>query len=130
MRTTYSVRTGFGKSWKSIIPFSRTWKVLENSFFDRWLWKSYGFFSVAHFKPCIRKLCLDKIHELESKCTCMEQDIESLCASADNLAESAEKKGNMLDLTKSNSFRRTAKSKREELEVIDNEIKCMKDNLH
>ena len=77
-----------------------------------------------------RKLCLDKIHELERKRTCLEQDIQSLCASADKLAESAEKKGNMLDLTKSNSFRRTAKSKNEELEIIDAEIKRMKDNLH
>ena len=87
-------------------------------------------FSVAHLKPCKRKLCSDKIYDFESKRACLLQDIESLCASADQLAESVEKKGNMLDLTKSNSFRRTAKSKREELEVIGTEIKHMKDNLH
>ena len=103
---------------------------MENSFFNHWLWKNYGFFSVGHLKPCKRKLCSDKIHELASKRSCLEQDIESLCTFADKLFKSAEKKGDMLDLTKSNSFRRTAKSKREELEVIDTEIKCMIDNQH
>lgn len=77
-----------------------------------------------------RKLCLDKIHELESKRTCLEQDIDSLCYSADKLADLAEKKGNMLELTKSNSFRRAAKSKKSELDVLNAEIKRMKDNLH
>ena len=91
---------------------------MENSFFDLWQWKSYGVFSAAHLKPCKKLPCFR-----------LEQGIESLCASADNLAESAEKKGNMLDLTKANSLRGTAKSKKEELEVIDTEIKRVKDNL-
>ena len=76
-----------------------------------------------------RKLCLDEIRQLESKRSCLEQDIHSLCTSADSLAESAEKKGNMLDLTKSNSFRRTVKLKSEELEVLNSEMKRLKDSL-
>ena len=60
---------------------------------------------------------MDTIHELESKRTCLEQDTDSLCA-ADKLADLDEKKGNMLDLTKSNRFRRAAKSKRSELEAF------------
>ena len=76
-----------------------------------------------------RKLCLDEIHQLESKRSCFEQDIQSLCNSADRLAESAEKKGNLFDLSKSNSFRRTAKQKTQELDVLNNEIKRLRDSL-
>lgn len=76
-----------------------------------------------------RKLCLDEIHQLERKRSCLEQDIQSLHTSADKLAEQAEKVGNMLDLTKSNSFRRTAKAKSDELDVLSSEIKRLKDNL-
>jgi hypothetical protein len=35
----------------------------------------------------------------------------------------------MLDLSKSNSFKKIAKSKRSELRVLDREIKCIKDDL-
>ena len=76
-----------------------------------------------------RKLCLDNIHELESKRIRLEQDIESLLDSAGKLAENAEKKGNMLELTKSNSFRRIAKNKGSELEVLNAEIKRLKETL-
>ena len=34
---------GFGKLWKLMMSFSRTWKVLESRRFSKWLWKSFGF---------------------------------------------------------------------------------------
>ena len=34
---------GFGKLWKLIMQFSRTWKVLENEDFSIWRCKSFGF---------------------------------------------------------------------------------------
>ena len=32
-----------GKLWKFIIPFSRTWKVLEKGGNSKWLWKGSRF---------------------------------------------------------------------------------------
>ena len=52
-------------------------------------------------------------------------EIESLLTSADGLAEAAEEKGN---LTKSNSFRKSARAKKLELELIESEIKKLKEN--
>lgn len=52
----------------------------------------------------------------------MTNDIESLTKSADEWVEKAEKTGNLMFVTKSNSFRRTAKEKSAMLRSIDEEL--------
>lgn len=65
-----------------------------------------------------RKHVLDTIDELKTKRKRIERDIESLTQSADKFAEKAEETGQLDFVTKSNSLRRTAKQKKQELATI------------
>ena len=58
-----------------------------------------------------RKATLDSIEELKDKKK-IKLDIDSLLKSADELSEKAESTGKMTFVTQSNSFRRTAKKKK------------------
>jgi len=58
-----------------------------------------------------RKLLNDEIEELQKKKRFLHTDIDSLTASADEYAEKAEQTQQVSWLTKSNSFRRSAKEK-------------------
>ena len=53
-----------------------------------------------------RKLLNDEIEELQKKKRCLQTDIDSLTASADEYAEEAEQTHQVSWITKSNSFRR------------------------
>ena len=37
------VPESFGKLWRAIMLFSRTWKGLEKGGFSNWAWNSFGF---------------------------------------------------------------------------------------
>jgi len=65
-----------------------------------------------------RKLLNDEI-----KKRCLHTDIDSLTASADEYAEKAEQTHQVSWLTKSNSFRRSAKEKSTEMTAVEEQLK-------
>lgn len=69
-----------------------------------------------------RKATLDSIEELKDKKKKIKLDIDSLLKSADELSEKAESTGKMTFVTQSNSFRRTAKEKKESLIELDQKL--------
>jgi len=70
-----------------------------------------------------RKLLNDEIDELQNKIRCLQTDIDSLTTSADEYAEKAEHSHQVSWITKSNSFRRSAKEKRAEVTVVEEQLK-------
>jgi hypothetical protein len=79
-----------------------------------------------------RKLTiLDEIEDLKKKRKRLEKDIDILMKSADEMADKAENTGRVAWITKSNSLRRTAKNKQEELKslrsVIDEKTNSLRD---
>ena len=70
-----------------------------------------------------RKLLNDEIDELQNKKRCLQTDIDSLTTSADEYAEKAEQTHQVSWITKSNSFRRSAKEKRAEVTVVEEQLK-------
>jgi len=69
------------------------------------------------------KLLNDEIDELQNKKRCLQTDIDSLTTSADEYAEKAEQTHQVSWITKSNSFRRSAKEKRAEVTVVEQQLK-------
>lgn len=69
-----------------------------------------------------RKAFTDELEDLKKKRARMEADICALEKSADEYAEKAESSGNLTFISKSNSFRRTAKEKKESLLKIEKQI--------
>ena len=69
-----------------------------------------------------RKAVLDDINESKEKKKRLGSEITELLKSADELAEKAEQTGKLVNLTKSNSLRRTAKQKQEELVCVETEL--------
>ena len=69
------------------------------------------------------KLLNDEIDELQNKKRCLQTDIDSLTTSADEYAEKAEHSHQVSWITKSNSFRRSAKEKRAEVTVVEEQLK-------
>lgn len=76
-----------------------------------------------------RKLFLDDLDELKNKKTRLEDAVCELENNADKLAEKAESSGDFKYIFQSNSFRRSAKEKKEELKEIDLKIECVVKNL-
>lgn len=69
-----------------------------------------------------RKALTDDLEDLKKKRARMEADICALEKSADEYAEKAESSSNLTFITKSNSFRRTAKEKKASLQKIGKQI--------
>ena len=69
------------------------------------------------------KLLNDEIDELQNKKRCLQTDIDSLTTSADEYAEKAEQTHQVSWITKANSFRRSAKEKRAEVTVVEEQLK-------
>lgn len=69
-----------------------------------------------------RKALNDELHDLKKKRAIVEADICALEKSADEYAEKAETTSKLTFIAKSNSFRRTAKEKKESLLKIEKEI--------
>ena len=69
-----------------------------------------------------RKAVLDDINESKEKKKRLGSEITELLKSADELAEKAEQTGKLVNLTKSNSLRRTAKQKQEEPVCVETEL--------
>ena len=69
-----------------------------------------------------RKALTDELDDLKKKRARMETDISALQKSADEYAEKAEATGKLTFITKSNSFRRTAKEKKVSLLEIEKQI--------
>ncbi|KAA0708129.1 hypothetical protein E1301_Tti023431 [Triplophysa tibetana] len=69
-----------------------------------------------------RKALTDDLEDLKKKRARMEADICALQKSADEYAEKAESSNNLTFITKSNSFRRTAKEKKTSLQKIGKQI--------
>ena len=63
------------------------------------------------------------IDELQNKKRCLQTDIDSLTTSADEYAKKAEQTHQVSWITKSNSFRRSAKEKRAEVTVVEEQLK-------
>jgi len=70
-----------------------------------------------------RKLLNDEIDELQKKKRCLQTDIDSLTTSADEYAEKAEQTHQVSWITKSNSFRRSAKDKSAEVTAVEEQLK-------
>jgi len=70
-----------------------------------------------------RKQLSDVIEELQKKKRCLQTDIDSLTASADEYAEKAEQTHQVSWITKSNSFRRSAKEKTTEMTALEEQLK-------
>lgn len=68
-----------------------------------------------------RKL-LEDLEEIKSKRKRLTDDISSLFKTADDFANAAEKKGDLTLIAKSNSLRRTAKRKEEELQKVEENL--------
>ena len=64
----------------------------------------------------------DEIDELKKKKRCLQTDIDSLTTSADKYAEKAEQTHQVSCITKSNSFRRSAKEKSTEMKAVDEQL--------
>lgn len=69
-----------------------------------------------------RKSLLDEIEELKEKKRRMNEDIDSLIKSADNLSEKAESTRDISFVTQSNSLRKTSKEKAEELKNLEKKM--------
>lgn len=69
-----------------------------------------------------RKDLLDEIEEIKKKKKRMESDILSLTKSADSLYDKAEVTGKMEFVTQANSFKRTVKDKKVELEKLNADV--------
>lgn len=69
-----------------------------------------------------RKELSDELQGLKKKRAILEADVSALEKSADELSEKAEKTSSLTFISKSNSFRRTAKEKRAALVKIDKQI--------
>jgi len=66
-----------------------------------------------------KKRIHEEIEELKVKKRRIEKDLDALLKSADEFAEKAEKSHSVTCITKSNSFRRTAKEKTAEIEAVE-----------
>ena len=69
-----------------------------------------------------RKLLNDDNDELQKKKRCLQTDIDSLTALADEYAKKAEQTHQVLWITKSNSFRRSAKEKSTEMTAVEEQV--------
>jgi uncharacterized coiled-coil DUF342 family protein len=69
-----------------------------------------------------RKAVNDAIEELKKKKNCMQTDIDAMLTSADEYAEKAEKTHQLTWIAKSNSMRRSAKGKVDEMKIIDQQL--------
>ncbi len=80
-----------------------------------------------------RKSILDEIDELKKKKQRLQKDVEVLSASADELADKGEKSHNVASFIKSNSLRKSAKNKMEDLkaleEQLDNKLQELKEKM-
>ena len=74
-----------------------------------------------------RKNILEEVAVIKKRKIQITKDIASLTKSADDLAEKAEASGNLTLVTKSNAFRRKAKTKQKELTVTE---KQLNDKVH
>ena len=70
-----------------------------------------------------RKRVLEELDDIKAKKARISVDIDSLTKSANDLSEKAEKTGNMLFVTKSNAFRRTAEDKKKDLVNLEEKLK-------
>jgi len=70
-----------------------------------------------------RKLLNDEIDELHKTKRCLQTDIDSLTTSADEYAEKAEQTHQVSWITKSISFRRSAKDKSLEVTAVEEQLK-------
>ena len=66
-----------------------------------------------------RKALIDEIEDLKAKKKRLQADCEAMEKSADQMALQAESKGKLTLIAKSNSFRRTAKQKAENIKEVD-----------
>lgn len=73
-----------------------------------------------------RKRVLEELDTLKKKRARLEADIQSLGKSSDSLYEKAESTGKISFVTEANSLKRTAKAKKEELELIKG---CLNERL-
>jgi len=69
-----------------------------------------------------RKALDDEIEELKNKKRCLRKDVDAMTSSADEYAEKAEKTHQLTWIAKSNSLRRSAKEKTEELKAVDEQL--------
>jgi len=69
-----------------------------------------------------RKLLNDEIEEFQKKKRCLHTDTDSLTVSADEYAEKAEQTHQVSWITKSNSFRRSAKEKSTEMTAVEEQL--------
>jgi len=65
----------------------------------------------------------DEIDELQKKKRCLHTDIDSLTTSAGEYAEKAQQTHRVSWITKSNSFRRSAKEKSAEVTAVEEQLK-------
>ena len=76
-----------------------------------------------------RKAGLDEIDELKKKRQRLQEDIDNLQASADENAEKAERLHSVKYISQSNSMRRSAKEKREEVNAVEQQIEALLQQL-
>jgi FtsZ-binding cell division protein ZapB len=69
-----------------------------------------------------RKALSEEIDELKAKKQCLEKDVQSMMATADEIADQAEKTRHLTLIAKSNSLRRSAKEKTSELKTISQQL--------
>lgn len=72
-----------------------------------------------------RKSFFDELQQLKNKKARLQSAVEDLQASSDKLADKAESSGAMKYLTQSNSFRRTMKEKKVELDYVELQINTL-----
>jgi len=60
--------------------------------------------------------------KLKNKKRCLRKDVDAMTSSADEYAEKAEKTHQLTWIAKSNSLRRSAKEKTEELKAVDEQL--------
>ncbi|KAJ8043836.1 hypothetical protein HOLleu_11110 [Holothuria leucospilota] len=73
-----------------------------------------------------RKVADERIKELEKKKARLEDDMKAMQTSADDFAEKAENTGKLTWIAKSNSLRRSAKAKANEVQELVDEIASLK----
>ncbi|CAL1262687.1 unnamed protein product [Larinioides sclopetarius] len=76
-----------------------------------------------------RKQITEELNDLKSKKMKIEETVSSLQKSADKLAEKAEKNRDFQSIAESNSFRKTAKEKANEIKMIDEKIEALTGQL-
>jgi hypothetical protein len=69
-----------------------------------------------------RKAIEDEIDRLKKKRKAVQDDLESLSRSADEFADKAEKEHDLTSIAKSNSLRRAAKDKADEVKTVDQQL--------